>query len=317
MSSIVENSVVWLDGELLSGPQAQVSVLTHTLHYGLGVFEGTRFYRQHGGGSAIFRLEDHLARLRRSAHMLDIELACTREELLTATIDTVGASGLESGYVRHIVFLGHGSMGLYPRHNPVRLAIAVWPWGAYLGEEGMEKGVRCKVSSWMRQFPASMLTKAKATGGYIPSILAKREAVSLGFDEALMLDTQGYVVEASGSNLFIVRDGDLVTPPAGNILEGITRDTVLTLAREAGLTVIQQRVPRDDLYVADEAFLTGTATEVTPIREVDGRTIGQGGRGPVTTRLQQEFFALVRGESSQRLDWLTPVSATPTSTAAG
>lgn len=303
---------VWLDGEFIPFSQAQVHILTHTLHYGLGVFEGTRAYKQASGGTAVFRLDDHVRRLARSAHMLQLPLAFDESQLRQATLGLVSRGGLESCYIRHLVFLGHASMGLFPRDNPVRVAISTWPWGAYLGEDGLANGIRCKISSHQRSFPNSTLTKAKATGGYIGSILAKREAIALGFDEALMLDTEGFLAEASGANLFAVASGRLITPPASNILEGITRDTVIELARSEGLEVREARIPRDDLYVADEAFLTGTAAEVTPIREVDGRQIGAGGKGPVTARLQEMFFQTVRGELPDARGWLVPVHAAET-----
>lgn len=315
MSAAEHRGGVWMDGEFLPFAEANVHILTHTLHYGLGVFEGTRAYRQSAGGTAIFRLDDHIGRLSRSSHMLQLPLPFDETTLRAATIELVARSGLESCYIRHLVYLGQASMGLFPRDNPVRVAITTWPWGAYLGEDGLARGIRCKISSHQRAFPNSMLTKAKATGSYIASILAKREAVALGFDEALMLDTEGFVAEASGANLFIVSGGRLVTPPASSILEGITRDTMLRLATDEGLEVREARIPRDDLYVADEAFLTGTAAEVTPIREVDGRAIGAGGKGPVTSLLQDKFFRTVRGELPELADWLAPVHGAETSAA--
>lgn len=307
MAGSTEQAFVWFDGELVPSAEAQVHLLTHSLHYGFGVFEGTRFYRQSDGGTAIFRLERHLERLESSGHMLQLPLPFSRDELAAGTLELIRRNELESGYIRHLVFLGHGSMGLLPRDNPIRVAILVWPWGAYLGEDGLERGIRCKISSLQRAFPNSALTKAKATGGYIGSILAKREAVGLGFDEALMLDTQGFVTEASGANLFLVRRGRLLTPPATNILEGITRESVMRLAALDGLEIVERNIPRDDVYSADEAFLTGTAAELTPIREVDGRALRAGGRGPITARLQERFFALTRGEVPELAEWLTPV----------
>lgn len=298
---------VWLDGDFVPSEEAQVHLLTHSLHYGLGVFEGTRAYKQSRGGTAVFRLDRHLERLADSAHMLQIGYEYSREELAEATLELLRRNGMEAGYIRHLVFLGDGSMGLLPRQNPVRVGIMVWPWGAYLGELGLERGIRCKISSHQRAFPNSGLTKAKATGAYIASILAKREAVGLGFEEGLMLDTQGYVAEATGANLFMVQGERLITPPPCNILEGITRDTILRLAAMDGFEVAERPIPRDDLYTADEAFLTGTAAEVTPIREVDGRELRAGGRGPVTTRLQERFFALTRGEVPELEGWLSPV----------
>lgn len=307
MAGSTEQAFVWFDGELVPSAEAHVHLLTHSLHYGFGVFEGTRFYRQSDGGTAVFRLERHLERLESSSHMLQLPLPFSRDELAAGTLELIRRNELEAGYIRHLIFLGHGSMGLLPKDNPVRVAILVWPWGAYLGEDGLKRGIRCKISSLQRAFPNSALTKAKATGGYIGSILAKREAVGLGFDEALMLDTQGFVTEASGANLFLVRRGQLLTPPATNILEGITRESVMRLAALDGLEIVERSIPRDDVYSADEAFLTGTAAELTPIREVDGRTLRAGGRGPITTRLQERFFALTRGEVPELAEWLTPV----------
>ncbi|MGH9380676.1 MAG: branched-chain amino acid transaminase [Thermoanaerobaculia bacterium] len=307
MTGASEQAFVWFDGELVPFAEARVHLLTHSLHYGYGVFEGTRAYRQSAGGTAIFRLDRHLERLESSSHMLQLPLPFSRDELAEGTVELMWRNELAAGYIRHLVILGHGSMGLLPRDNPVQVAILTWPWGAYLGEEGLERGIRCKISSHLRAFPNSALTKAKTTGGYIASILAKREAVGLGFDEALMMDTQGFVTEASGANLFLVQAGRLLTPPPINILEGITRESVMRLAALDGLEIVERAIPRDDVYTADEAFLTGTAAELTPIREVDGRALRAGGRGPITARLQERFFALTRGEIPELAEWLTPV----------
>ena len=307
MTITAEQPNVWFDGEFLDSSRATVGLRTHSLHYGLGAFEGTRAYRQQDGSTAVFRLGDHLDRLERSCRMLMLDLPYSGETLAAATLELLRRNRLEAGYIRHLVFLGAGAMGLLPRDNPVRVAILTWPWGAYLGDDGLERGIRCRISSHQRAFPNSGLTKAKATGGYIPSILAKREALAAGVDDSLMLDTQGFVAEATGANLFVVSDGRLFTPPPTHILEGITRDTILALARMEGIETVERPLPRDDIYAADEAFLTGTAAEVTPIREVDGRLLRAGGRGPVTARLQERFFALTRGEFSLGADWLTPL----------
>ncbi len=295
---------VWLDGELVPWKDAQVHILTHTLHYGLGVFEGIRCYRCDDGRSAIFRLREHVTRLFDSAKIVQLEMDYTQPQIERAIAETLRANRMAEGYIRPLVFLGAGAMGLLPADNPVRVAIVVWPWGAYLGDEGLERGIRAKVSSFTRHHPNVSMTKSKTTGAYVNSILAKREVTRLGYDEAIMLDTAGFVSEASGENLFLVRHGVLKTPPLGSVLEGITRDAVIQIARDKGISVLEQPITRDELYSADEAFLTGTAAEVTPIREVDDRTIGAGSRGPITRTLQGAFFDIVKGRDSKYDGWL-------------
>jgi branched-chain amino acid aminotransferase len=295
---------IWLDGGLVDWRDANVHVLTHTLHYGLGVFEGIRCYATADGRSAVFRLPEHVRRLFDSAHINLLEIPYTREEIERAVVETLRANELAEGYVRPIAFLGEGAMGLNPANNPVRVAVAAWSWGKYLGEEGIERGIRAKVSSFARNFVNAKMTKGKTCGDYVNSILAKREALLDGYDEAIMLDTQGLVAEATGENLFVVRGGELSTPPLPTVLEGITRGTVIELARDKGLSVCERPVARDELYIADEIFLCGTAAEVTPIREVDRRKVGNGARGPVTKLLQTAFFDVVTGRDSKYDRWL-------------
>ncbi|MBI5238460.1 MAG: branched-chain amino acid transaminase, partial [Deltaproteobacteria bacterium] len=258
---------IWMDGRLVDWDKANVHILTHALHYGLGVFEGIRCYRRSDGRSAIFRLKEHTERLFESAHIMMLEIPFSRDEIDSAIIKTLKANGLKEGYIRPIVYLGAGSMGVLPKDNPVRVSIAAWAWGAYLGEDALKKGIRVKVSTYCRHHVNSMMTKAKVTGHYVNSILAKREAVRDGYDEALLLDTEGYVSEGSGENIFIVKDGVLKTTPLTSNLKGITRDTVMAIARDKGLIVREERFTRDELYISDEAFFTGTAAEITPIRE--------------------------------------------------
>jgi branched-chain amino acid aminotransferase len=304
---IEKTDKVWLDGKFVDFDAAQVPILTHTLHYGLGVFEGIRCYRCDDGRSAVFRLNEHIARLYRSAHIVELDIPYTVEQLEQVVRETLQVNNMAEGYIRPLVFLGEGAMGLLPADNPVRVAIIAWPWGAYLGDEGLEHGIRAKVSSYTRHHPNVTMTKSKTCGDYVNSILAKREVTRLGYDEAIMLDTQGLVAEASGENVFIVRDGVLKTPPLGSVLEGITRDAILTIARDKGISVVEQGFTRDELYTADEAFLTGTAAEVTPIRELDDRQIGAGTRGPITKTLQSTFFDAVRGRDGKYDSWLTTV----------
>lgn len=295
---------IWMDGKFVDWDKARVHVLTHTLHYGLGVFEGIRCYRCEDGRSAIFRLEEHTERLFASAHIGMMEIPFTQDEINEATVKTIKVNGLKEGYIRPLVYLADGAMGIYPKNNPVRVSIAAWAWGAYLGEEGMKKGIRVKVSSFIRHHVNSSMTKAKITGNYVNSILAKREVVAAGFDEAVLLDTDGYVSEGSGENIFIVKDGVLKTTPLTSVLKGITRDSVLRIAKDKGIEVQEQRFTRDELYTADEAFFTGTAAEITPIREVDLRTIGKGRPGPVTKEIQRVFFDIVKGQNNDYNDWL-------------
>ncbi|MBI3092412.1 MAG: branched-chain amino acid transaminase [Candidatus Tectomicrobia bacterium] len=294
---------IWMDGKLVDWADAKVHILTHTLHYGLGVFEGIRCYATKDG-SAVFRHDEHIERLFGSAHIVGMKIPFTPQQIKAAIKETIRANELDACYIRPIVYFGYGVMGLNSTGAPVNVSIAVWPWGAYLGEEGMEHGIRVRTSSFTRHHINISMTKAKVCGNYANSQLAKLEAVRDGFDEALMLDPQGNVVEGTGENLFMVRRGVIKTPPITNILEGITRDSLMQIARDQGHTVIEQNFSRDELYTASEVFLTGTAAELTPIREVDGRTISGGTRGPVTTALQDTFFAVVHGEDSRYKHWL-------------
>jgi branched-chain amino acid aminotransferase len=298
---------IWLDGQMVDWDDANVHILTHTLHYGLGVFEGIRCYRTDDGRSAVFRLAEHIRRLFESAHINWLRIPYSQEEIIGSVLDCLRANRLAEGYIRPLVFVGEGAMGLNPADNPIRVAVIVWPWGKYLGEEGMERGIRAKVSTFTRHFVNAKMTKGKTCGDYVNSILAKREALFDGYDEAIMLDTQGLVSEASGENLFTVRDGVIRTPPLQTVLEGITRASVIEIARGKGMPVVETAITRDELYVADEVFLTGTAAEVTPIREIDHRRIGEGKRGPVAKALQEAFFDVVGGRDKKREGWLTYV----------
>ncbi len=297
---------IWLDGEFVPWDQARVHVLTHTLHYGLGVFEGVRCYEGSGGRSAIFRLHEHTERLFASAHILGLAIPFTPEQINAACLEAVAKNGLKSCYLRPLVFLGDGEMGL-AASNTVRVAVIVWPWGAYLGDEGVRNGIRVKTSSFQRFHVNSLMSKAKAVGHYVNSILAAVEVRRSGYDEALMLDVAGFVAECSGENIFIVKRGKVKTPPLTSVLPGITRDTVVTLLHDRGIEVREERFTRDEVYVADEAFLTGTAAEITPIRELDDRRIGAGQPGPITVALQGGYAAVTKGESTQYEDWLTVV----------
>lgn len=302
----IEADTVWLDGEFVDFDEANVHVLTHTLHYGLGAFEGIRCYQREDGQSAIFRLDDHVERLYDTCHLATIEIPWSKERLREACIEVVRRNGFEEAYIRPVVFLGDGEMGLGATSNEVRTAVVTWEWGAYLGDEGLLKGIRAKVSSHNRHHVNSALLKGKINGQYVNSILAKREAKQMGYDEAIMLDTEGYVSEASGENLFAVRGETIYTTPLGSsILEGITRDTVLTLADELGYEVVEQKFTRDFLYMSDEIFLTGTAAEVTPVREIDDRAIGAGEPGPVTEAIQSTYFDHVKGTAERHEDWRT------------
>lgn len=297
---------IWMDGRLVNWGDANVHVLTHTLHYGVGAFEGIRCYKT-AAGPAIFRLREHVDRLFESAHILQIAIPYTIEQIVDAIKETVRINRLESCYIRPIVFIGYGSMGLYVEDNPISVAVAVWDWGAYLGDEGLEKGIRAKISSFTRHHVNISMTRAKVPGYYVNSILAKKEVKAAGYDEAILLDPDGYVAEGSGENIFIVRKGILKTTPLTSILAGITRDSIIKIAGDMGITVVEERFSRDDLYIADEAFVTGTAAELTPLREVDNRVIGSGKPGPVTKKLQDAFFAIVHGKDSRYKEWLTPV----------
>ena len=309
MAKYTPEKYIWLDGKLTAWDEAQVHVLTHTLHYGVGVFEGIRAYEvDDGKGGAVFRLQEHIDRLLMSARMCLIDTPYSRTQLMDACIETLRANGLRGAYLRPLVFLGDGAMGLGATEMAVRVAIATYVWGTYLGEEGVRRGIRAKVSSFARASLQSSLLKAKVCGQYVNSVLAKREVVKAGYDEAILLDTTGQVAEASGENIFAVLRGRLVTPPlSGAILDGITRDSVLTLAHDLGIPADERPLSRDQLYMADEVFLTGTAAEITPVREIDDRTIGTGQPGPITQRLQATFFDAVRGRLPQYGRWLSPV----------
>ena len=298
---------VWLNGEFVAFDEARVPILTHTLHYGLGVFEGIRYYACDDGSSAVFRLSEHVARLFRSARIVELKIPYSEQEIEDGILETIRINKLPEGYIRPLVYLGEGAMGLLPADNPVEVALIVWPWGAYLGDEGITNGIRAKVSSYTRHHPNATMTKSKTCGDYVNSILAKREVTNLGYDEAIMLDPTGLVSEASGENLFLVREGRIKTPPLYSVLEGITRDSVITIARDKGIEITESGFTRDELYSADEAFLTGTAAEVTPIREVDDRVIGSGTRGPISHTLQGTYFDAVHGREAKYDSWLTRV----------
>jgi branched-chain amino acid aminotransferase len=295
---------IWMDGKLVDWEDATVHVLTHALHYGTGVFEGIRAYET-PKGPGVFRLTDHMKRLFRSAQVYMIDIPFSIEEMVEGAKDTVRASGLQSCYVRPIVYRGYGEMGLNPLNAPVNVAIGVWPWGTYLGDDCLENGARLIISSWRRPDPNVLPTGAKATGQYINSGLAKVEAIKGGYDDALMLSPEGTLAEGSGENLFIIRENTLITPPeSAGILMGVTRNSVITIAHDLGYEVLERKFVRSDIYTADEAFLTGTAAEVTPIREVDDRPIGSGTRGPVTKEIQQTYFSAVKGGLEQYAHWV-------------
>jgi len=303
---ISKTDKIWMDGKLVDWDNANVHVMTHTLHYGLGVFEGIRCYET-PKGPAVFRLDEHVDRLFASAHIFLLEIPYSKDEIKEAILKTIKVNKMKSCYIRPLVYIGYGAMGLYPKENPVRVSIAVWSWGTYLGEKGLEEGIRIKTSSFIRNHVNANMTRGKVCGYYVNSQLAKKEAISCGYDEALLLDTEGYVSEGSGENVFIVRGGVLKTTPLTSILEGITRNSIIKIAEDAGLTTIEERFTRDELYIADEAFFTGTAAEVTPIRESDGRAVGEGKPGKITKKLQSIFFDIVKGENKKYKAWLTKV----------
>lgn len=305
MSNRVTGEKIWLDGELVDWEDGNVHLLTHTLHYGLGVFEGIRCYKTDDGRSAIFQLDAHVRRLFASAHINLLEIPFSVARVRDACLRILPANHLEEGYIRPLVFIGAGVMGLNPANNPIRAAVLAWAWGRYLGEDGLENGIRAKVSTFARHHVNAKMTKGKTCGDYVNSILAKREALLDGYDEAIMLDTQGLVSEATGENVFLVRNERLYTPPLPTVLDGITRNAVIQIARDKGIEVIESPLTRDELYIADELFLTGTAAEVTPIREVDHRVIGSGSRGPLTRVLQSAFFDVVLGRDGKYDRWLT------------
>jgi len=300
------DGLIWYDGKMVNWRDATTHVLTHTLHYGMGVFEGVRAYKT-DKGTAIFRLKEHTDRLFRSAHILGMKMPFDKETISQAQKDAVRMNNLESGYIRPMAFYGSEAMGISAKTLSTHLIVAAWPWGAYLGAEALENGIRVKTSSFARHHVNITMCKAKANGNYMNSIMAHREAEQDGYQEALLLDVDGFVAEGSGENVFIVRNDKLYTPDLTSALEGITRDTIIHLADEIGLPVVEKRITRDEVYSADEAFFTGTAAEVTPIRELDNRTIGAGTRGPVTTRLQAMYFDCVTGKTANHQDWLALV----------
>jgi branched-chain amino acid aminotransferase len=300
----VKADKIWMDGKLVNWDDAKVHVLTHTLHYGLGVFEGIRCYET-PDGPAVFRLDEHVDRLLNSASIFQMEIPFTHEEICEAIKETILANNLKECYIRPIAFIGAGAMGLYAKGNPIQLSIAAWSWGAYLGEDGINNGIKVKTSSFVRGHVNSNMTMAKVCGYYVNSQLAKNEAISCGYDEALLLDTEGYVSEGSGENVFIERHGYLKTTPLTSILEGITRESIMTIAKDEGIEVREERFTRDEVYICGEAFFTGTAAEITPIRELDNRTIGSGKPGPITKKVQTIYFDSVKGKTNTYKDWLT------------
>lgn len=303
---VTASKKIWMDGAFVDWADASVHVLTHSLHYGLAAFEGIRCYEGQKG-SAIFRLQDHVNRLFESAHITMMPMPYMKKEVSEAIIETVRVNQLASCYIRPLAYVGFGAMGLYPGDNPINLAIAAWPWGSYLGEEALANGIRAKISSFTRHHVNVSMTRAKISGYYVNSILAKWEAKKSGYEECILLDPEGYVAEGTGENVFIVSKGVLKTTPLTSILDGITRNSILALARAKNISVVEERFTRDAMYVADEIFLTGTAAEVTPVRELDDRTIGAGKPGPITQALQRDFFRIVRGEDPTYANWLTPI----------
>ena len=300
------DGVIWANGELVPWREAKVHVLTHSLHYGVGVFEGVRAYETQDG-LAVFRLPDHTNRFFNSAHILGMKIEYDRETLNEAQLTVVRENKLKSAYIRPLLFYGSEGMGLHASHLNTHVYIAAWEWGAYLGDDGLVSGIKVKTSSISRLHVNASMCRAKATGNYINSIMALQEALEYGADEALLLDTEGYVMEGSGENIFIVRDGTVITPDLTSALEGITRDTVISIINDMGIPLVERRITRDEVYISDEAFFTGTAAEVTPIRELDGRAIGNGGCGPITKQLQSKYFEIVQGKSEPHRHWLTYV----------
>jgi len=306
---MTEAKYIWMDGELVAWKDAKVHVLSHTLHYGNGAIEGTKAYKTHDGRCAIFKLKEHTKRLVNSSKMTLIDVPFTQDELNDAQVKLLQENELfEGAYIRPLVYLGYGVMGLYHKEAPVQVSISAWEWGAYLGEEGLKKGVRVKIVSMTRNTNTSGMGKAKAVANYLNSQMAKFEAIDAGYDEALLRDDQGYIAEASGACFFIVRDGIIITPPNDNSLESITQATVIDLAKDMGYTVLRRRLTREEVYIADEAFFTGTAVEVTPIREVDARIIGEGQRGPITEKLQSAYFDVVAGKNPKYTKYLTYIN---------
>lgn len=304
MSFADRDGVIWLDGEMVDWREAKVHVLTHTLHYGMGVFEGVRAYET-DKGPAIFRLQEHTDRLFNSAKILDMQIPFSKDELNDAQIQAVKQNNLNSAYLRPMCFYGSEGMGLRADNLQTHVMVAAWSWGAYLGDDGLNKGIRIKTSSFTRHHVNVTMCKAKANGNYMNSMMALQEALRDGYDEAMLLDVDGFVAEGSGENIFLVRNGKIYTPDLTSALDGITRNTIFVLAQECGYEIIEKRITRDEVYIADEVFFTGSAAEVTPIREVDNRTIGNGGRGPITEKLQTLYFDVVHGRSPAHTDWLT------------
>ncbi len=303
---MIKADKIWMDGKLVAFEDSKVHVLTHALHYGIGVFEGIRAYKTADGRSAVFRLREHVQRLHDSAHIVLMEIPFTGDQLEKACVEVLKANKLEAGYIRPLAFFGTGAMGVGAT-NPVQVIVAAWHWGAYLSEEGLKRGIRAKVSSFNRMHVNVQMVRAKISGQYVNSFLATREAALSGYEEAILLDTEGYVAEGAGENIFIVKNGVLQTPPLSSaVLAGITRDSVLRIAKDLGIPVKEEKFTRDTMYLADELFMTGTAAEVTPVREVDNRRIGKGEPGPVTKKLQETFFRAVRGEEPRYREWLFP-----------
>jgi branched-chain amino acid aminotransferase len=303
---MIKADTLWLDGKLVPFDEARVHVLTHALHYGIGVFEGIRAYKTADGRSAVFRLQEHIQRLHDSAHVILMEIPFANARLEQACVDVLRSNRLEAGYLRPLAFTGAGALGVGAQ-NPIQVIVAAWQWGAYLSEEGLAKGIRAKVSSFTRLHVNVNMVRAKVSGQYVNSYLATREATMAGYEEAILLDTEGYATEGAGENLFIVKNGVLQTPPLSSaVLAGITRDSVIQIAKDQGIPVKEEKFTRDAMYLADELFMTGTAAEVTPVREVDNRRVGKGEPGPVTKKIQEMFFKAVRGEEPRYRGWLTP-----------
>lgn len=301
---VQKSETIWFDGEQVPWDEANVHVLTHTLHYGAGVFEGIRAYQCADGSSEVFRLEEHMIRLVNSAKILGIKVPYTPAELCEAAIETLKRNKLAGAYLRPLVFIGEGVMGVHPGNNPIRTVIATWPWGAYLGDEALEKGIKIKTSTFARHHVNVMMTKAKACGNYVNSVLAKTEAIADGYHEAVLLDTTGHVSEGSGENIFMVVNDIIYTPHSDGVLGGLTRDSIITLATDLGYEVREEPITRDMLYIADEVFFTGTAAELTPVSSIDRREIGEGKAGPVAKLLQTEYFKIVKGENPDYEHWL-------------
>ncbi len=301
---IQKTDYIWMDGKFVKWDDAKIHVLTHSLHYGVAPFEGIRAYKTANGKSAVFRIDSHVKRFFDSAHIMLMDYTFTQEQVKDAIVKTLQKNKLKEGYIRPIAFIGYGDMGLYVEDNPIHIVIAVWPWGAYLGEEGLLNGIRARISSYARYNVNAVMSKAKISGAYMNSILAKKEAKLNGYDETILLDEDGYVAEGSGENIFIVKNGVIKTPPLTSILPGITRETIIQLAKESGIPVEEERFTRDELYIADGVFLTGTAAEITPVREVDDRRIGDGKPCKIFQLLQKKFFDIVKGRDKKHKNWL-------------